>query len=376
MGDTGDPVDRLVEFARALRDEGLSIGAEQVIAFCEAVSHLGPSGLDNLYWAGHAALVNRRGDLETYDWLFPKFFGTGPMGVKADSEEGTPSEVPNTIVTDDDIPTQPGEDADEEVMVGAIASRLEILRHKRFAELTSEERLVVQALMAEFVVKPPTRRTRRMQAVRRGRQPDVRRSLRRALRTDGEVIHRSWRRPKTRPRQMVLLLDVSGSMADYSRALLGFAHAVSRSIGAVEVFCFGTRITRVTDALALRDPDMAIAQTAREVVDWEGGTRIGVALNEFLSRWGRARMARGAVVIICSDGLERDEPGGLAMAMERLGRLAHRIIWINPLMGDTRYQPLARGMAAALPHIDISIAGHNFANLEALSGVISEIGRR
>lgn len=193
------------------------------------------------------------------------------------------------------------------------------------------------------------------------------------MRTQGEIVHRSWRDVSRRPRRLVLLLDVSKSMSAYARALLFFAHALRRADAKVEIFCFGTRITRVTQPLGQSDPDAALGAVTTEVTDWDGGTRIGASLEEFMRRWGRAGLARDSLLLICSDGLECDEPADLAIHMERLARLAHKIVWVNPLKGDARYQPLARGMAAALPHIDHFVAGHNLASLEDLTAVLQEM---
>jgi uncharacterized protein len=188
------------------------------------------------------------------------------------------------------------------------------------------------------------------------------------------LLGRSWRARRPRPRRLVLLLDVSGSMAGYSRALLQFAHSAARAQAIpTEVFCFGTRLTRVTVALRDRRPDDALARAAATVVDWEGGTRIGDAIRAFVRDWGRRGMARGAVVVICSDGLERGDPGALAAEMEKLSRLAHRVVWVNPLKGDPRYQPLARGMAAALPFVDVFVSGHDLASLEVLSDLLPDL---
>ena len=228
--------------------------------------------------------------------------------------------------------------------------------------------------MAQLRLRVPDRRVRRTAPSAKGRYPDLRRTIRRAMRSHGELMDQSWRARRVKPRRLVLLLDVSGSMAGYSRALLQFAHTAARH-GAVptEVFCFGTRLTRVTVALRHRQPDQALARAAETVVDWEGGTRIGDSIRTFVREWGRRGMARGAVVVICSDGLERGDPAALAAEMAKLARLAHRIVWVNPLKGDPRYQPLARGMAAALPFVDAFLSGHDLASLEGLAALLPEL---
>ena len=203
--------------------------------------------------------------------------------------------------------------------------------------------------------------------------PDLRRTLRRSFRTGGEPVDRAWRERRREQRRLVLLLDVSGSMDAYSRALVMFAHGALRSGRRVEAFCFGTRLTRVTRALAATDADEALRRAAAEVVDWDGGTRIGEALKEFLGEHGHRGLARGALVLICSDGLEVGDPDLLAEQMARLSRLAHRVVWLNPLQEDPAYEPLARGMKAALPYVDLFASGHSLASLEELGAALAHL---
>ncbi|MEX2486086.1 MAG: VWA domain-containing protein, partial [Nitriliruptoraceae bacterium] len=200
---------------------------------------------------------------------------------------------------------------------------------------------------------------------------DVARTLERAMTTDGELVERAWRRRMTTPRRLVVLLDVSGSMAPYARALLRFAIAARRTAQRqasrrVEVFAFGTRLTRLSDELARRDVDAAIAAAAQRVVDWDGGTRIGASIDELVRTWGPRGVLRGSVVVICSDGLERGDPQLLGDATARLARHAHRIVWVNPLAGDERYEPVQRGIAAAMASVDLLLPGHDFASIEGL----------
>jgi len=243
----------------------------------------------------------------------------------------------------------------------ALASREELLRTKSFADLTREELVELAELMRRLRLNVPNRRTRRREPARRG-DPDLRRTLRRSFRTGGEPVERAWRTRRRRRRRLVLLLDVSGSMADYSRALVLFARAALQADTRWEAFCFGTRLTRVTRALAAADPKEALRRAAEEVVDWNGGTRIGDAVRALT----RTNVVRGSVVVICSDGLDVGEPDVLRAEMARLARLAHRVVWLNPLKEDPAYEPLARGMQAALPHIDVFLSGHNLASLEAV----------
>jgi uncharacterized protein with von Willebrand factor type A (vWA) domain len=329
-----DELERLVAFARALRDEGIAAGPGRVVEFCRAAAAL-PA--DQLYWAGRLTLVARPEEIPVYDRVF--------RGVL----EEEPPPAPVTVV-------------EEEV---ALASREELLRRKSFADLTREELVELAALMQLLRLNVSSRRTRRLAPARRGR-PDLRRTLRRSFRTGGEPVERAWRERRRRRRRLVLLLDVSGSMADYSRALVLFARAALQADTRWEAFCFGTRLTRVTRALAVADPKEALRRAADEVVDWNGGTRIGDAVRALT----RTNVVRGAVVVICSDGLDVGEPELLTAEMARLGRLAHRVVWLNPLKEDPAYEPLARGMRAALPHVDVFLSGHNLASLEAVGAAL------
>jgi uncharacterized protein len=330
-----DEITRLVAFARALRNEGLAADPARVIEFCRAASLLPP---EELYWAGRLTLCSCEGDIRLYDRTFR---------AELDSE---PPRTRGVTVVEEPV---------------ALASERELLREKSFAELTDEELAEVAMLMRQLRLAPPSRRTRRRERARAG-APDLRRTLRRSFRTGGEPVERAWRRRRRKRRPLVLLLDVSGSMADYSRALLLFAHAALRADAHWEAFCFGTRLTRVTTALAEADPDDALRRASNEVFDWSGGTRIGEAVKGLIA----AQVARGAVVVICSDGLDVGDPELLGEAMARLGRLAHRVVWLNPLKEDPAYAPLARGMQAALPHVDAFLDGHNLASLEAIATVL------
>lgn len=343
-----DATATLVGFARALRDEGLGVGTGRIAGFCRAAALLAP---DDLYWAGRATLVARPQDVAVYDRVFAAFFAQlGPraplrMWIRAPVEE-----------VDVDL---------------ALASPVELLRERSFDRCSPEELAELAALMTQVPLSVPLRRTRRRIAGRRG-VPDLRRTLRRSFRTSGEPLDRAWRTRRRRPRRVIFLLDVSGSMADYSRALLMFSHAMLRADRRWEAFAFGTRLTRLTRALATADLDAALQRAAEEVVDWNGGTRIGESLKRFLDEHGHAGMSRGAVVVICSDGLEVGDPELLADQMARLSRLAHRIMWLNPLKGNPDYEPLVRGMRAALPYVDVFASGHNLASLEDVARTVGE----
>ena len=258
----------------------------------------------------------------------------------------------------------------EEVEVG-MASPIELLREKSFAHCSDEELSQLAALMERSPAVRPLRRTRRVEAARRG-APDLRRTLRRSLRTGGDPVERAWRRRRVRPRRLVLLLDVSASMTDYARALLLYAHAAVRFDRRCEVFCFGTRLTRLTPALLAAEPDAALERAAVLAVDRDAGTRIGESLKAFLDEYGHRGLARGALVVICSDALEVGDPALLGEQAERLARLAWRVVWLDPLKGDPAYEPLTRGMRAALPHVSVLWSGHNLASLEELARLLTE----
>jgi uncharacterized protein with von Willebrand factor type A (vWA) domain len=225
--------------------------------------------------------------------------------------------------------------------------------------------------MADVRLAGALRRSRRRRPSRRGR-PDLRHTVQRALRAGGEPIDRAFTSASQRARRIVLICDVSGSMEPYARALLRFVQAAVAGTGRVEAFALGTRLTRLTRELSSRDPDAALAAAARSVVDWSGGTRLGDGMRTFNDRWGARGLARGAIVVIVSDGWDRGDPELLASEMQRLHRVAYRIVWVNPLKASAEYAPLARGMAAALPHIDDFVEGHSLAALEELATVISD----
>jgi uncharacterized protein with von Willebrand factor type A (vWA) domain len=258
----------------------------------------------------------------------------------------------------------------EETSIRLVASAAEVLRERSFADLSDEERARVSRLIRKLEIKVPVERTRRTRSASKGATFDIRQTLRRSLRTQGEPFDRAWRERRSRTRPLVLILDVSGSMAPYSRALMQFAFAAMAAGRRTEVFCFGTRLTRVTRTLRTKDPDRAMREIGRQVQDWEGGTRIGESLRSLLDGWSQRAALRGAIVVLCSDGLERGDPELLRQQMARLRRLAYKLVWVNPLKGSPRYEPLARGMAAALPSVDEFMSGHNLESLEELGHVL------
>jgi uncharacterized protein len=361
----------LVGFGRALREAGLPAGTGDVLAYCAAASLLDPADLADLYWAGRTTLVRGKDDIPRYDAAFRKYFlaAAGPAAGLVALPAASVAEVEAAMAMPG---TEPGTDEEQEqALLGLMASDADALKHRSFAACTPDELAALRRIMARIRLTPPRRRTRRTRPGRSGRAPDVRRTIRESMRMHGEPAQMFWRQRRVRLRPMILILDISGSMADYSRHLLQFAYTARHAAAKVEVFCFGTRLTRITRALAQRRPDDAIEQAARAVVDWDGGTRIGACLDTFVRRWARGGMCRGGVVIICSDGLDRGDPELLATAMERLSRLCHRIVWLNPHKGnDPQFRPATVGMMVAAPHIDLLLSGHDLASFEELAALL------
>jgi uncharacterized protein len=361
----------LVRFASELRSAGIAVGSGDVLTYCAAMAPLDPTDLLDLYWAGRATLVTRREAIAVYDEVFRRFFLAAgdpvremlTLKVEVTAETQAMLEVPATD------PDSGGRT--EEAMLGLMASNAEVLKHKSFSACTPEELAALRRIMARIRLTPPKRRTRRTAASRSGRAPDLRRTVRESLRMHGEPAELYWRRRQVRLRPLILILDVSGSMSDYSRHLLQFAYSAKHAAAKVEVFCFGTRLTRVTRALEHRRPDAALELAAQAVFDWEGGTRIGDSLDAFVRDWGRRGLCRGGIVVICSDGLDRGDPAVLATAMERLARLSHRVVWMNPHKGDNRdFRPSTLGMMVAAPHIDLTLSGHNLSSLAELAALL------
>ena len=360
----------LVNFTAELRTAGLSVGSGDVLAYCAAVGALDPTDLLDLYWGGRTTLVTRRENIPVYDRVFRRFFTGSRDPVRELLNLQHPDHTRAEGVLQ--VPaTEPGEDRQEQVSLGLVASDAETLRHKSFPACTPEELAALRRIMARIRLTPPRRRTRRTTTAAAGRAPDLRRMVRQSLRMHGEPPELAWRRRKVRLRPLILILDVSGSMADYSRHLLQFAYSAQRAATRVEVFCFGTRLTRITRALDHRKPDDALERAAGVVFDWEGGTRIGASLDAFVRDWGRRGLCRGGIVVICSDGLDRGDPELLATAMERLRRLSYRVVWMNPHKGnDPHFRPSTLGMLAAAPSIDLILSGHDLSSLEELATLL------
>jgi len=366
-----DPAQIAAAFGRLLRGVGFEVPVSRVMSFVEALGLLGLRSRENVYWAGRSTLVSDPQDLVAFDRAFAVFWeGKSASGIEV---ELPPISVTLATDTGDEEADQSDLDARETGPTLRVRySALETLREKDFAECSDGELRELQRLMADLRFTSTTRPSRRkVSSKHQTRLPDLRRTVRRALVTGGEPIHRQFLEMDRRPRRLVLLLDVSGSMEPYARALVRFAHATVVGRTRVEAFAIGTRLTRITRELSSRDPDAALRAASTAVADWSGGTRLGVTLREFNDSWGLRGMARGAIVVLLSDGWDRGEPEVLAEQMERLHRVTYRQVWVNPLKHTPGYAPLARGMAAALPYTDDFIEGHSFESLERLAAVVS-----
>lgn len=371
-----DPVRGLVELAGRLRVEGVGVPTDRVVTLCRALALLPPGDPEAHYWAAAATLTSGPAELAALDRALGRATAPDPVPVAPG-----PAPAPGLARLaagaraggrGDAWPAAKPADGDRPASLRVVASRREALRARSFDQLTPAEREEIAGAIRRLAVRLPERPARRRSPARHGVELDLRRTVRLARRTAGEPVRRAWRTRRPHQRPLVLLLDVSASMSAYSRPLLLFGHTALAAGADVEVFCFGTRLTRVTPALAARHAAGALAAAGALVADWSGGTRIGDSLRALLSRYGGSGLLRGAVVVLCSDGLDRGDPAELAAQVSRLARLAHRLVWVNPLKGSPRYEPLARGMAAALPHVSVFLPGHNLASLEQLCAVLAE----
>ncbi|MCX6531160.1 MAG: VWA domain-containing protein [Actinobacteria bacterium] len=361
-----------VAFARILRGAGLDVPLDSVIIFVNALGQLGLEDRNDVYWAAHATLIRRHEDTPIFDRAFAVFWD---QRIAIDTNISQRELVSMTLLIDDENASADdtaGEPVDDENTITLRFSSVETLREKDFAEYNPAELREAEQFMSSLrLAGPPKKSLRLIKTNRHGARHDIRRTMRASLQHDGEPIERYWREPSTRLRRLVVLLDISGSMEPYARALLRFMHAAVVGRQRVEAFTFGTRLTRITKELTSRDPDKALSQTSAQVSDWSGGTRLGECLRTFNDKWGVGGMARGSIFVVLSDGWDRGDPEVLAEQMQRLNRVAYRVIWVNPLKVSPGYAPLARGMAAALPYIDDFVEGHSLEALQHLTEVIS-----
>jgi uncharacterized protein with von Willebrand factor type A (vWA) domain len=350
--------------ARELRTRGTQVGVGEVLSAHRALAAVDPADRPQAYIALQAAMCSSHADLSRFAAAWAASFGDAtteppkidPVATAVLPRAAVPMAEPGLIELDEIDDLRP-----------SAASEIELLRDKDFAEYTPAERALALRLLERVARRRPTRLGRRTRpTTRRGHRPDQRATLRASMRHAGEPLDRRWRKRTPRPRRLVLVCDVSGSMQPYARMLLAYAHACVQARGSCEAFAFATRLTRITRELAERDPDAAMARAAELADDWSGGTRIGQAIGE-LNRSYAARVGRGSMIAILSDGWDRGDPEVLEHEVARLSRCAHRLVWLNPLKATPGYEPLVRGMNAALPHVDLFLAGNTLGSLEQLA---------
>jgi len=389
------PASLAAAFADALHNAGLPVNPERAGRFAQALMLAPPTNRERLYWTARVALVSDRGQLETFDAVFAAVFAGELDPADRRGDPGNPTIQARLRPPSDDIAPmgrqqnvsgdtrlRPGVDSDrsgendrERESMLAIAGREERLGNTSFAELTDDEVAQMRRLVGQIVLATPLRRTRRTRTThRRAERIDVRRTLRRAYRTGGDPVHPVHRTRRHRPRRLVLLCDVSGSMEPYTRVFLSLLQGAVSGASA-EAFVFSTRLTRLTRALAVHDPDQALARAAAAAPDWSGGTRLADGLRSFIDNHGRRGLARGAVVVILSDGWATDDPDDVAFQMVRLRRLAHRIVWVNPRKAAAGFAPTVGGMAAALPYCDAFVSGHSYTALTEVAAAVRAASR-
>jgi uncharacterized protein len=374
----GDAVTRkLVTFGRILREAGLEVGPGRLQDALRGLDLVDLADRDQVYHALRCTLVSRHEHLPLFDAAFMAFWEREPQvsATAADALAAPQLRPPAQAEAAESGDEDAVDEQDEEVR-GVGAAEHELLRHRDFAQMSADELRRVRRLMDDLAALHPLRRSRRLEPAHAGGVLDQRRTLRQAMRSDGIPLQREWRRPKLVPRKLVVLVDVSGSMEPYARALVMFLQALSARQGAarhVEAFAFGTRLTRLTPHLAGRDPDVALARASLALSDWGGGTRIGESLAAYNRVFGRRGLTRGAVVVIASDGWERGDLSLLDTQLGTIARQADTLMWVNPLKGHEGFEPLAGGMQIALRHVDDFLEGHSLAALEALAVALRQL---
>ena len=371
-GGDGVFLHNLVLFGRMLRHAGLDVHTGRLQDLAEAFQHVNLAVRDEVYHTCRALLIHRREDIPTFDAVFDTFWRdhsadppglTGPPSQRSRSELATSTAGMETDAPEsEENATEPKED-EEEWQTWSDASTL---AHKDFSDFTAEEIAIAQTALDRLTWSPGMRKTRRW-VPGRGARVDVRRAIARSLRTGGDIVVLPREKRRLRPRPLVLLCDVSGSMERYSRLLLHFAHAMTRQQGHIEVFLFSTQLTNITADLRTRGLDLALSRVSQSVQDWSGGTRIGDALRQLNKRWSRRVLVRAPVVLIISDGWDRGDPEVIRTEISRLQRSCHRLIWLNPLIGTTDYAPLTRGLQAALPFVHDFMPVRTLTNLTDLA---------
>jgi hypothetical protein len=374
-------LDNLLAFGRILRHEGIDVHPGRVLDVVEALGHVSLAARDEMYHTCRALLVHRHEQFSIFDRVFDAFWREDrePDAIDAPTDEPRTSAGAIEVILTLEEPSAAVADAQDNVP--SLQRGVKIwsdgggLADKDFAALTPDEMIEVRKALARLVWNPGMRRTRRW--IRgRGSRVDLRRAIAESLRSGGDVVSLPTRARRVRPRRLVLLCDVSGSMERYSRVLLHFAHALTSRHRRVEAFLFSTRLTRITRQLCARRPDEAIAAVSRSVPDWSGGTRIGGAIKEFHQKWGRRVLSGGPVVLLISDGWDRGDPAVLGAQVARLQRRCHRLVWLNPLIGTTGYSPLTRGLQEALPYVDDFLPARTLTNFADLAAHLNTLAPR
>jgi uncharacterized protein with von Willebrand factor type A (vWA) domain len=374
----------IVHFARTLRTAGLRVGPGQILRAVEAVEAAGLTKRDDFYWTLHSVFVNRRDQREIFDQAFHVYWRNPRLlekmmemllpSIDVPAEQDKSKQLSRRLQDalqpgQGEAPKESDEPPEVEIEATFTVSDREVLQQKDFEQMSQAEIDAALRAIARLRLPVPERKTRRYQAARRGPRVDFRASLRRALRPEGLTELRK-REPRRRPPPLVILCDISGSMARYTRMFLHFMHAITNDRDRVYCFTFGTRLSNVTRALRYRDVDIALAKASSQVEDWSGGTRIGQTLHEFNNKWSRRVLGQGAVVLLITDGLDREGASGLGEEMERLSKSCSRLIWLNPLLRYGAYEPKSQGNKAMLPYVDEFRPVHN---LESLAGLIAAL---
>ncbi|PWH16775.1 MAG: CoxE [Ardenticatenia bacterium] len=375
----------LLHFVRLLRQLGFRISAERVTDLLQGLTLIDLTRRNDCYHVMRACLVTHPEQIPLFDrafnlfwlgreqWLLELGATTFQRPTPLRQQALRAARMSSRERLDDRyLPPEEGSQHAAESELSATYSPWETLRHKDFAAMSREELQLAQRWMDALIWRMGERRTRRrIRAYKRTCCLDLSTTMRKSMPQQGEIVHLAWQRPRFKPRPLVIICDISGSMERYSRLFLHFMYAVRQGAKRVEAFVFGTRLTRITSALRHRDVDTALQEVSQEVVDWSGGTRIGESLKTFNYRWSRRVLRNGATVIIISDGWDRGDIALLRHEMDRLQHSCHRLIWLNPLAGAPHYQPLVRGMQAALPYVDEFLPLHN---LESLEAVVRRLG--
>jgi uncharacterized protein len=378
----GRLADNIVHFARALRAAGLPVGPGMVLDALGALESGGIGAKADVYWTLHAVFVKKREHRPVFDQAFRLFFRKRGyleklMAMMMPLAPGTPAPPPPAAALrvqealSAGLPRRPEEEREVEIDMRMTVSDREVLRAKDFAQMTAVELEAARLAIARMVLRLDEVRTRRLGPHAHGHLIDMRRTLRGSLKAGGDFIDLKYLGPKRRPPPIVALVDISGSMSDYTRPVLHFLHAAADARKRVHSFLFGTRLTNVTRALARRDPDEALAACSSAVPDWSGGTRIATSLAEFNKRWARRVLGQGAIVLLITDGLERDGDHRLAFEIDRLHRSCRRLIWLNPLLRFDGFEARAKGIRALLPHVDEFRPVHNLDSVAALCQALS-----